>query len=222
MIILSNSTLVTFTRILPHSTRPRRGKISKITIHHAAGNLSVEAIGRVLNARSISTNYAVDGRGQVGMYVEEKDRSWASSSAANDHVAVTIEVANSGGAPDWPVSDIALEKTIDLCVDICQRNDIEKLDYTGGTQGNLTRHNMFTRTICPGPYLQSKFSYIAEEVNRRLVIPADPLAEAVAVLVQAGVIRSPEFWLTNARPGKVVRGEIAAALIIKMAERLRP
>ena len=102
------------------------------------------------------------------MYVEEKNRSWASANRENDMMAVTIEVANDGGAPDWHVSDIAINKLIDLCVDICKRNGIEKLNYTGDVSGNLTRHNMFVPTSCPGPYLQSKFPYIANEVNKRL------------------------------------------------------
>lgn len=102
------------------------------------------------------------------MYVEERDRAWTSSNANNDHQAITIEVANDGGAPDWHVSDIALAKLIDLCVDICQRNNIKKLNFTGDKTGNLTMHKWFAATGCPGPYLESKFPYIAEQVNKRL------------------------------------------------------
>jgi hypothetical protein len=87
---------------------------------------------------------------------------------------VTIEVANDQIGGDWHVSDKALSKLIELCVDICQRNGIEKLNYTGNINGNLTRHNMFVSTSCPGPYLQSKFPYIAEEVNKRLTEPSAP------------------------------------------------
>jgi hypothetical protein len=81
---------------------------------------------------------------------------------------VTIEVANITGAPDWKVSDIALNKTIDLCVDICKRNNIKRLNFTGDKTGNLTMHKWFAATACPGPYLESKFPYIANEVNKRL------------------------------------------------------
>lgn len=171
---MSNSKLVSYTKISPNknprknSTYNPTGKITKITIHHMAGNLSVETCGNVFQTREASANYGIDSEGRVGMYVEEKDRSWASSSRENDHQAVTVEVANDGGAPDWHVSDKALAKLIDLCVDICQRNGIDKLTYTGDSKGNLTRHNMFAATTCPGPYLQSKFPYIAEEVNKRL------------------------------------------------------
>lgn len=167
---MSNSSLVNYTKISPNSTRPRKSKIDKITIHHMAGNLTVEQCGEVFASasRKASSNYGVGTDGRVGLYVEEKNRAWTSSNAANDNRAVTIEVANDGGSPNWHVSDKALEKTIDLCVDICKRNGIAKLNYTGDKSGNLTMHKWFTNTQCPGPYLESKFPYIAEEVNKRL------------------------------------------------------
>lgn len=168
---MSNSSLVNYTAISPNSSNPRNNKIKKITIHHMAGNLSVETCGRVFNSknRQASSNYGIGSDGRVGMYVEEKNRAWTSSSPSNDNQAITIEVANDGGAnTNWHVSDKALAKLIDLCVDICKRNGIASLNYTGDANGNLTRHNMFANTTCPGPYLQSKFPYIASEVNKRL------------------------------------------------------
>lgn len=167
---MSDSPLVNHTRISPSSTNPRRREIKKITIHHVAGNLSVERLGEIFasSTRDASSNYGIGTDGRVGMYVEEKNRAWTSSSAANDNQAVTLEVANSGGAPNWPVSDIALKKTIDLCVDICKRNNIKRLNFTGDKTGNLTMHKYFAATACPGPYLESKFPYIAAEVNKRL------------------------------------------------------
>ncbi len=167
---MSNSPLVDYIKISPNSTNPRRDKIKKITIHHMAGNLTVETCGNVFASasRKASSNYGIGTDGRVGMYVEEKNRAWTSSNAANDNQAVTIEVANDQIGGDWHVSDTALNKLIELCVDICKRNGIEKLIYTGDASGNLTRHNMFANTNCPGPYLQSKFPYIADEVNKRL------------------------------------------------------
>jgi hypothetical protein len=123
------------------------------------------------------------------MYVEEKNRSWCSSNATNDHQAITIEVANDGGAPDWHVSDKALAATIDLCVDICKRNGIRKLNFTGDASGNLTAHRYFVATTCPGPYLMSKFSYIAEEVNKRLgttTVVANNIKPGDRVKIKAG------------------------------------
>lgn len=167
---MSNSKLVTYKKLSPNYSSRRGKKIKKITIHHAAGKLTVKQIGGIFasKARQASSNYGVDNNGDVGLYVDEQYRAWTSSSRENDEQAVTIEVANCGGAPNWPVSDKALETTIQLCVDICERNDIDRLNYNGKKSGNLTRHNMFAATACPGPYLQSKFPYIEAEVNRRL------------------------------------------------------
>jgi N-acetyl-anhydromuramyl-L-alanine amidase AmpD len=170
MMAYTNSKLVSYTKLSPNYST-RTGKITKITIHHAAVvNASLVGLGNGFNNpnRRASSNYGIDSNGRIGMYVEEKNRAWTSSSSANDNVAVTIEVANDGGAPDWHVSDKALAALIDLCVDICKRNDIKELNYTGNASGNLTKHSYFANTLCPGPYLGGRFSYIAEEVNKRL------------------------------------------------------
>lgn len=170
---MSNSPLVQYTKISPNSSNPRNNKIKKITIHHMAGVLSVETCGNIFAnpKRQASSNYAIGSDGRIAMYVEEKNRSWCSSSANNDNQAITIEVSNSQKGGNWPVSDYVLSRLIDLCVDICKRNGIKELNYTGDTSGNLTRHNMFASTECPGAYLESKFPYIAEEVNKRLNPP---------------------------------------------------
>ena len=167
---MSNSPLVSYTKISPNSNNPRNKPITKITIHHMAGNLSIESCGNIFAkaSRKASSNYGIGSDGRIGMYVEEKNRSWCSSSAANDNQAITIEVANDGGAPNWHVSDKALASLIDLCTDICRRNGIARLNFTGDARGNLTQHNYFAATACPGPYLKSKFQYIADEVNKRL------------------------------------------------------
>lgn len=166
---MSNSPLAVHTNISPNSST-RTAKISKITIHHAAGNCSVEELGRIFEhtSRQASSNYGIGTDGRIGLYVDESRRAWTSSNRDNDNVAVTIEVANDGGSPDWHVSDKALQSTINLCVDICQRNGIAKLNFTGDKGGNLTMHKWFASTLCPGKYLESKFPYIAQEVNKRL------------------------------------------------------
>lgn len=167
---MSNSPLVQYTRISPNSSNPRNSKIKKITIHHMAGVLSVETCGNIFANpnRQASSNYAIGSDGRIAMYVEEKNRSWCSSNSNNDNQAITIEVSNCENGGQWRVSDYVLSRLIELCVDICKRNGIEKLNYTGDATGNLTRHNMFSSTACPGPYLQSKFPYIAEQVNKQL------------------------------------------------------
>ena len=182
---MSNSSLVNYTKISPNSTNPRNNSIKKITIHHAAGNTSVETLGNIFAnpSRRASANYGIGSDGRVGLYVDEANRSWCSSNADNDNQAITIEVANDGGEPEWHISDKALAKLIELCVDICKRNGIERLNYTGNKSGNLTMHCWFAATSCPGPYLKSKFSYIADEVNKRLVVSDNTEKELYRVRV---------------------------------------
>lgn len=173
---MSNSSLISYTKISPNRTSPRKKPIRKITIHHMAGNLTVEQCGAVFapTSRRASSNYGIGTDGRIGMYVEEKDRAWTSSSPDNDNQAVTIEVANNTLGPNWTVSDKAMVSLIDLCVDICKRNGIQRLNFTGDKTGNLTMHCYFKSTLCPGPYLKSKFPYIASEVNKRLGAEAAP------------------------------------------------
>ena len=167
---MSNSKLINYTKLSPNCNAPRNHAIDTITIHHMAGNLSVETCGNLFakKSRQASSNYGIDSKGRVGLYVDEENRSWCTGSRENDHRAVTIEVANDqiGGA--WHVSDKAITKLIELCVDICRRNGIQKLNYTGDKTGNLTMHKWFQATNCPGPYLESRFPYIAEQVNKQL------------------------------------------------------
>lgn len=203
---MSNSSLVDYTLISPNSTNPRRDKITKITIHHMAGNLTVEQCGKGFanKSRQASSNYGIGSDGRVGLYVEEKNRSWASSSPANDNQAVTIEVANDVVGGNWHVSDKALAKTIELCTDICKRNGITKLNFTGDASGNLTMHKYFAATACPGAYLESKFSYIADEVNKRLATESknqsktkelESINDIVWELNYRGIINNKELWL---------------------------
>ena len=167
---MSNSKYVNYINYSPNCNAPRNNAIRKITIHHMAGNLSVEQCGNIFASRNrqASSNYGIGSDGRVGLYVDEANRSWCSSSPDNDHQAITIEVANDVIGGNWHVSDTALAKLIDLCVDICERNGIDRLVFTGNASGNLTLHKYFADTMCPGPYLESKMPYIAQEVNRRL------------------------------------------------------
>lgn len=167
---MSNSSLVSYTKLSPNCDHPRNHAIDKITIHHMAGDLSVETCGNLFanSSYEASSNYGIGSDGRVGLYVDEGDRAWASASPSNDNRAANIEVANCATGGDWPVSSAAYNKLIDLCVDICQRNGIKALNYTGDTDGNLTEHRMFVATACPGPYLHERMGRIAAEVNSRL------------------------------------------------------
>lgn len=167
---MSNSSLISYTKLSP-TTYGYRGIPTKITIHHAAGNISLVTVGNMFANpdRWASATYCIDSYGNISLNLDESMAPCTSSSKSNDWQAVTIEVANDGREDtNWHVSDAALSSLINLCTDICKRNNIKRLNYTGDASGNLTRHNMFTATTCPGPYLQSKFQYIADRVNNKL------------------------------------------------------
>lgn len=180
---MSNSKLISCTILSPNCNKPRTHAIDTITPHHMACNLTVEQCGAGFAnpSRQASSNYGIGTDGRIGLYVDEANRSWCSSSPENDHRAITIEVANDrpSDAGGWHVSDKALASLINLCVDICQRNGKKKLLWLGNKEKTLnyapkademvlTLHKWFAATGCPGPYLESKMSYIAAEVTKRL------------------------------------------------------
>lgn len=166
---MSYSKLVEYVKISPNSSNPRNQKINAIVIHHMAGDASVEVCGNIFAepSRQASSNYGIGTDGRVACYVEEENRAWTTGSREIDNRAITIEVANCSREPNWEVSDKALESLIALCADICKRYGF-KLTYTGDKSGSLHMHKWYQSTACPGPYLGSKFPYIAEEVNKLL------------------------------------------------------
>lgn len=185
----TNSKLVSYTKLSPNCNKPRNNKIKKITIHHMAGNLSVESCGALFAkpSRRASSNYGIGTDGRIALYVEEANRSWCSSSSENDNQAITIEVANDVIGGNWHISDKAYKALIELCVDICKRNDIKELVWNGTKSGTLTCHYMFAATACPGAYLKSKMPEIAKEVNTRL-------KPAAATAPTSGLYRVRKSW----------------------------
>lgn len=172
---MSQSSLVNVKMITKHFGYPTgksgRGgaKIDKIFVHHMAGILTVEQCGNVFKNREASAHYGIDGKGRVGQYVLEENTAWHCANKAYNQRSIGIELSNDGGAKtNWHVADKTVAKCIDLIVDICKRNGINKINYTGNLKGNLCMHCWTASTSCPAPYLKSKFKYIAEQVNKKL------------------------------------------------------
>lgn len=175
---MSNSSLVTYTNITKtQKTSPRTHAIDTITIHCVVGQWTAKQIcDYFANAdRNASCNYGVGKDGSIGLCVDEADRSWCSSNAANDHRAITIEVASDTTDP-YAITDAAYNAVIDLCADICKRNGIAKLvwstnktervNHTNGV--NMTCHRDFANKACPGDYIYNREGAIAEAVNKKL------------------------------------------------------
>lgn len=173
---MKDSELVSIRRMSPH-WRERDHVIDTITVHHAAAiGVSAAQIGESFwGSRVASSNYGIGVDGEIGLYVQEYRRAITSSNKANDNRAITIEVANSAGAPDWPVSSASWASLILLCTDICKRHGIPKLLWKGDktligqvNRQNMTVHRWFAATACPGDYLYSRMGELAAAVNARL------------------------------------------------------
>lgn len=197
---MSNSKLISYTKISPNRTSPRNHKIDTVTIHCVVGQCSVETLGNIFapTSRQASCNYGIGADGRIGMYCEEKDRSWCSSNAANDNRAITIEVASDTKHP-YAVNAKAYAALIDLLVDICKRNGIPRLVWSASKADrvnhkngcNMTVHRDYANKSCPGEYLYSRHAQIASEVNKRLgSTDTRPQPEKVLYRVQTGAFRN--------------------------------
>ena len=176
----TNSPLVNYTKLSPNNSGQRTHSIDRITPHCVVGQLSVEQLGDIFArpTRYASSNYGIGADGRVGMYVEEKDRSWCSSSRENDQRAITIECASDRIAP-YAFNTAVWNKLIDLCVDICKRYNKKKLLWLGNKEKSLayepksdevvlTAHRWFGATACPGAWMYGREKKLAEAVTKKL------------------------------------------------------
>lgn len=181
---MSNSALVCYTRKSPNVYnygRPRVYDITRISPHIFDGNFSIETCGNIFAnpSRQASSNYGIGSDGRIALYVDEDYASECSSSYDNDNRAITVEMANDGGKPDYHVADKTIESFINLCVDICKRRGKNKVLWFGDKEKSLsykpasnevvfTVHRWFKAKACPGDYLYNRLGKIADEINKRL------------------------------------------------------
>ncbi|MEQ2775527.1 N-acetylmuramoyl-L-alanine amidase [[Clostridium] innocuum] len=177
---MSNSSLVSYKRLSPNHSGRRTHSIDRITPHCVVGQCSIETLGNIFapTSRQASCNYGIGTDGRVGMYVEEKNRSWCSSSNANDQRAVTIECASDTKHP-YTMNSTVYAALIKLCVDICRRNGKRKLIWLGDKNKTLnyspksdemvlTVHRWFANKSCPGDWLYSRLGDLAAKVTAQL------------------------------------------------------
>lgn len=175
----TNSSMVVYTKRSPHHSGQRTHSIDRITPHCVVGQCTAEVLGEVFNGkREVSANYGIDKTGRVGLYVDEKNRSWCSSSRENDQRAITIECASDTYAP-YAMNDKVWNTLIALCADICKRNGKKKLLWLGSKSAALnyspkademvlTVHKWFAATACPGDWLYSRLGELAKQVTAKL------------------------------------------------------
>ena len=176
----TNSKLVVHTKLSPNHSGQRTHSIDRISPHCVVGQVTAESLGNLFARASYqaSSNYGIDKDGRVGLYVEEKNRSWCTSSSANDQRAVTIECASDTSSP-YRMNDVVYQTLVGLCADICRRNGKKKLLWFGDKNKTLnyspasdemviTVHRWFANKSCPGDWLYSRLGDLAQKVTAEL------------------------------------------------------
>lgn len=165
---MTMSEMTSYVRISPNTSGLRGVRPSKVTVHHMAGNLTIEQCGEVFApvSRQASSNYGVGSDGRVGCYLPEEYHPWTSSNWANDEMAITIEVADYDTYA-WSPTDAAYRATVELCADICNRYGIYPY-YDGTPNGTFTEHMMFAATSCPGPWWHARMYQFVEDVREAM------------------------------------------------------
>lgn len=177
---MSNSSMISYTKLSPNNSGERTMSIDRITPHCVVGQCSVETIGKMFSfpEHKASSNYGIGSDGRIGMYVPENMRSWCSASRANDQRAVTIECASDASEP-YAMNDAVYKTLVELCIDICKRNGKTVLLWFGDKEKTLsyspksnemvlTVHRWFANKSCPGDWLYSRLGVLAETVTNEL------------------------------------------------------
>lgn len=187
----TNSSLAEYVKLSPNHSGQRVRAIDRITPHCVVGQCTAEGLGDWFSRTSTqaSSNYGIDRDGRVGLYVEEKNRSWCTSSNANDQRAVTIECASDTSEPYW-MNEKVYAKLIELCTDICRRNGKKKLLWFADKNKSLnyvpksdemllTVHRWFANKSCPGNWLYARLGDLASKVTAKLGGENDGTTEPV-------------------------------------------
>ena len=176
----TNSSMVVYKKLSPNHSGQRTHSIDRITPHCVVGQCTAEGLGEWFEKQSTqaSSNYGIDRDGRVALYVEEKNRSWCTSSNANDQRAITIECASDTAEP-YAFRDVVYQTLIKLCIDICKRNGKNKLIWFGDKDKTLnyspksgemilTVHRWFANKSCPGNWMYARMGDLAEKVTKAL------------------------------------------------------
>ena len=198
----TNSPMVVYTKLSPTHSGQRTMAIDRITPHCVVGQCTAEGLGDwfAKTSTQASSNYGIDKDGRVGMYVEEKNRSWCSSSNANDQRAITIECASDTSEP-YAFRDVVYQTLIKLCIDICKRNGKNKLIWFGDKDKTLncspksgemilTVHRWFANKSCPGNWMYARMGDLAEKVTKALQGSSDSGGGSTAKGTQASVLKN--------------------------------
>ena len=213
-----NSPLVSYKKLSPNNSGLRLQPIDRISPHCVAGQCSVESLGAWFAKSSIeaSPNYGIGQDGRIGLYVEEQNRSWCTSSASNDNRAITIECASDNYHP-YKMNDVVLNSLIELCIDICKRHNKDTLLWFNDKGKSLsyipksnemiiTVHRWFANKPCPGDWLYERLGYVAEQVTNALqekeeeeIVTQDQFNEMMNNWLESQAAKGPSNWSEEAR-----------------------
>lgn len=240
----SNSKLISVKKLSPNNSGKRNHKIDRISPHCVVGQMTAEALGNwfAQTSAKASSNYGIGKDGKIGLYVEESNRSWCTSSSANDNRAVTIECASDTTDP-YRMNDEVYQSLIKLCADICQRNGKNKLiwipDKTKAlayepkdNEMLITVHRWFANKSCPGEWLYSRLGDLANKVNTILQSPTtdkkeeedetmtqEKFNEMMNVWLNQQAEKQPSTWSANARSWaenkKIISGDTQGNMMYK-------
>ena len=198
----TNSSMVVYKKLSPNHSGQRTHSIDRITPHCVVGQCTAEGLGEWFEKQSTqaSSNYGIDRDGRVALYVEEKNRSWCTSSNANDQRAITIECASDTTEP-YAFRDVVYQTLIKLCIDICKRNGKSKLIWFGDKEKTLnyspksgemilTVHRWFANKSCPGNWMYARMGDLAEKVTKALQGSSDSDGGSSANGTQASVLKN--------------------------------
>ena len=229
----TNSKMVAYTKLSPNHSGQRTHTIDRITPHCVVGQCTAEGLGDwfAKSSTQASSNYGIDRDGRVGLYVEEKNRSWCSSSNANDQRAITIECASDTSEP-YAFRDVVYQTLIKLCVDICKRNGKKKLIWFGDKDKTLnyspksdemilTVHRWFANKSCPGNWMYARMGDLANKVTAQLGTSSDtPVktsgtqAKVLAGLSEGDVIKTVGALFTADRNKSGILASVSLAQFI--------
>ena len=225
---MSNSSLAQVTIYSPNHSGRRKEPISRISPHCVVGQVTAESLGNwfARSSTQASSNYGIDKDGRIGLYVDEANRSWCTSSAYNDNRAITIECASDTTEP-YRMNEVVFESLIKLCTDICKRNGKNKIIWIPDKNTALayepkdneiliTVHRWYAQKSCPGDWLYNRLGELATRVNMELEEEEEVTQEQFNKMMDTWVmeqakLNTAESWSKEARDwaetNKIILGD---------------
>jgi len=170
---MTHSKLTNRIHLAPASQHSSRNgtTVDTFLIHHQASTNSAATESAMVNAtKDVSANYIITNEGELVLIVDEDRRAHTSGSrydggrgAQWDRRSITVEIENETGAPDWKISEKAIQKAARLLVDLRRRR---KVTNALGHRDLWERFRASYPTFCPGPDTVAKIVNAADALTK--------------------------------------------------------